>query len=410
MNLLFITATLPYPPTDGVKIRIWSLLRRLQRRHQITVVSLVGPTDDVGCLEELRGHGLDVVAIPRESHYAAATLLRGAVGAEPFPILNYRAARMTEEIKRRLARQAFDVVQVENLHVAQYGLGVRVPTVLDLFGVESAVMERYAERARHPLRRFYARLTARKLARYERRVCPQFTECLAVSEEDRRLLRAAGIEAVTVVPNGVDVEAFRPDPAGSVAPDRLVFTGRMDYHANVDGIVWFCREILPRVRAQRPNVRLQIVGGHPTPEVRQLAHDGAIEVTGLVKDVRPYLMQATVAVVPLRVGGGTRLKILEMLAMGKTVVSTAIGAEGLAVCPGRELLIGDGPEQFAAQIDRALGDPDLRQRFATAGRRLVENQYDWGAIARRLEDVYAECVERADRAGHVGGRGSAAHA
>jgi glycosyltransferase involved in cell wall biosynthesis len=265
MNLLFITATLPYPPTDGVKIRIWSLLRRLQRRHQITVVSLVGPTDDVGCLDELRGHGLDVVAIPRESHYAAATLLRGAVGAEPFPILNYRAARMTEEITRRLARQAFDVVQVENLHVAQYGLGVRVPTVLDLFGVESAVMERYAERARHPLRRFYARLTARKLARYERRVCPQFSECLAVSEEDRRLLRAAGIEAVTVVPNGVDIETFRPDPAGSVASDRLVFTGRMDYHANVDGIVWFCREILPRVRAQRPNVRLQIVEATPRP-------------------------------------------------------------------------------------------------------------------------------------------------
>jgi glycosyltransferase involved in cell wall biosynthesis len=276
MNLLFITATLPYPPTDGVKIRIWSLLRRLQRRHQVTVVSLVGPTDDAGCLDELRGHGLDVVAIPRESHYAAANLLRGAVGAVPFPILNYRTPQMAKEIERRLAHHAYDVVQVENLHVAQYGLGTGVPTVLDLFGVESAVMARYAERAGHPLRRFYARLTARKLARYERRVCPQFTECLAVSEDDRRLLRESGVEAVTVIPNGVDVEAFRPDPAYPVAPDRLVFTGRMDYHANVDGIVWFCREIFPRVRAARPNLQLQIVGGHPVPEVRQLANDAGV--------------------------------------------------------------------------------------------------------------------------------------
>jgi sugar transferase (PEP-CTERM/EpsH1 system associated) len=414
MNLLFVTATLPYPPTDGVKIRIWSLLRRLQRRHRMTVLSLVGPTDDIACLDELRGQGLEVVAIPRASHYAAANLVRGAVGSVPFPILNYETPRMTDELTARLARNAYDVIQVENLHVAQYALSAKVPTVLDLFGVESAVMARYAERAGHPLRRAYAGLTARKLARYERQVCPRFTACLAVSDEDRRLLQGAGIEKVTVIPNGVDVEAFQPDPACEVA-GRLVFTGRMDYHANVDGMAWFCREIWPRVRAARPNLQLQIVGGHPTPEVQQLARHPGVEVTGFVKDVRPYLAQATVAVVPLRVGGGTRLKILEMLAMGKTVVSTSIGAEGLAVSPGRELLIGDGPEGFAAQIERGFADPALRQRLATAGRRLVETEYDWEAIARRLEDVYADCLERADRnnvSGRrvVGGRESTAHA
>jgi sugar transferase (PEP-CTERM/EpsH1 system associated) len=344
-----------------------------------------------------------------------ANLVRGALGSVPFPILNYETPRMTDELAARLARHAYDVIQVENLHVAQYALSAKVPTVLDLFGVESAVMARYAERAGNALRRAYAGLTARKLARYERQVCPRFTECLAVSEDDRRLLQGAGIEAVTVIPNGVDVEAFRPDPTCAVAPDRLVFTGRMDYHANVDGIVWFCREIWPRVRAARPNLQLQIVGGHPTSEVRQLAQHAGVEVTGFVKDVRPYLAEATVAVVPLRVGGGTRLKILEMLALGKTVVSTSIGAEGLAVRSGRELLIGDGPEGFAEQVERGLADAGLRERLGTAGRRLVEAEYDWGAIARRLEDVYADCVERADRdnvSGRraVGGRGSTTHA
>jgi sugar transferase (PEP-CTERM/EpsH1 system associated) len=294
-----------------------------------------------------------------------------------------------------VTKGSFDIIQAENLHVAQYCLGLKAVTILDLLGIESSVMKRYADMEHHSLKRVYAEITSKKLAEYEREVCGRFTHCLVCSEEDRRLLQeATGVDNASLIPNGVDVETFSPDGVKTPQNNRIVFVGRMDYHANVDGVRWFCDEVLPMVRDHSPDVLFQIVGGHPTKEVRRLARPGQVEVTGFVEDVRPYLREATVVVVPLRVGGGTRLKILEALAMGKAIVSTTVGAEGIDLTPERHLLTADQPEEMCHQILRLLKHADLRTSLSKAGRSLVEERYSWKAIGQRLEHVYERCLQR----------------
>jgi glycosyltransferase involved in cell wall biosynthesis len=262
-------------------------------------------------------------------------------------------------------------------------------TVLDLHNIESLLMKRYAECVTNPLKRVYADVTWRKLWRYETTTYGRFDECLACSEEDRTIaLQQAPAARVTIVPNGVDLQLGVSMEETHRISARLVFVGRMDYHANVDGIVWFSREVLPRLRAVRPDVSVQIVGGNPSPEVRRLAQPGVIDVLGFVEEIGPFLREAAIVVVPLRVGGGTRLKILEALGLGKAVVSTRVGAEGIAITHGSNILIADEAGQFAESVLALLADPGWAHRLGLAGRRLVEQQYNWEAIVARLEELY----------------------
>ena len=388
MRILFVTNNLPYPPTDGWKMRVWALIRHLRARHQVTVASFMRTTEDPGAVTALRAHCEAVHVIPREPRYSPWKLLQGAAGPLPFSIVNFADPRMRTLVNDLFARGSFDVIQAESLHMAQYCLGAAAMTVLDLHNIESMLMKRYAAQARHPLKRVYAELTWRKLLRYERRIYGAFDQCLTCSEEDRRLALVESPAArVAVIPNGVEVAEYLPDESGA-RPDRLVFVGRMDYHANVDGAEWLCRDILPRVRAYRPDVRLTIVGAHPTRRVQRLAQPGVVEVTGFVEDVRPYLREAAVVVIPLRVGGGTRLKLLEAMAGGKAVVSTTVGAEGIEVTHGRDILLADRPDDFSMRILALMTDAALRRRIATAARELAGSRYDWNGIVRGLEGVY----------------------
>jgi sugar transferase (PEP-CTERM/EpsH1 system associated) len=406
MRLLFITDHLPYPPTDGWKIRVFAFLRGLAQRHDITLVSFSRPGDDATAVGRLRELGINVHVIQRDARYSPVKLARGLFGRTAFPILNYYDTRMVEVLAGVTAGQSFDLVQAESLHTAQYCEALSIPVVLDLHNIESLLMKRYARRTSHPLKRFYAEVTWRKLAAYERRICRALTHCLTCSDEERVLLQTTcGVEQVSVVPNGVDADGYRSSVDASLNGSsrlnnpRIVFIGRMDYHANVDAVQWFCRHVFPRVRRARPDVVLQIVGGHPTGAVRRLASPGAVEVTGFVPDVRPYLAEASAVVVPLRIGGGTRLKILEALAMGKAVISTALGAEGLEAVGGREVLIANSPEEFAHQVVAVLSDADLRARLGAAGRRLAVDKYDWKGIVRELERVYESCLAPAGMVG-----------
>ena len=208
-----------------------------------------------------------------------------------------------------------------------------------------------------------------------------------------------GVDRVSVIPNGVDVGAYMAQdvgfPNGAVpsSGDRIVFVGRMDYHANVEGVRWFCRQVWPRIRASRPTALFQIVGGYPVPAISRLARAGEIDVTGFVTDVRPYVKHASVVVVPLRVGGGTRLKILEALAMSRPVVSTTVGAEGIEAVPDRDLVIADRPEAFADEVVSLLNQMERRQTLGAAGYRFVQNQYNWERIVKDLEQIYEQCLE-----------------
>lgn len=397
MNLLFLTGNLPYPPTDGWKIRVFSLLKGLASRHKVTVVSFMRRIDDAFAVEQLRDHGISVHVLPRDSRYSPITLAHGLIGQTAFPILNYRDDRMTRLVAQVMQNERFDLVQSESMHMAQYCLELPQPTILDLHNIESLLMKRYAKQETNPLKRLYAEVTWRKLATYEREVCGRFTHCLTCSDEERVLLQTRSrVDRVSVIPNGVDIVANRgenwPDPPTVHAGERIVFVGRMDYHANVEGVQWFCRSVWPRIREARPGVKFQIVGGHPVPAISRLARPGEIEVTGFVKDVRPYVQQASVVVVPLRIGGGTRLKILEALAMGKALVSTTVGAEGIEAAPSRDLIIADRSDDFADHVVSLLAQPEVRRKLGAAGRRLVEDRYNWDTIVASLENLYEQCL------------------
>jgi glycosyltransferase involved in cell wall biosynthesis len=198
------------------------------------------------------------------------------------------------------------------------------------------------------------------------------------------------------VPTGVDTSFFAPAREAAVDPHRLVFTGSMDWLPNEDAMLYFCREILPRIRRVEPGVTVSIVGRAPTPAVRRLAADPAIEVTGRVEDVRPHIARGAAYIVPLRIGGGTRLKIFEAMSMGRAVVSTSVGAEGLPVADGRDLLIADDPDRFADAVVRVLRDRDLRAGLERAARRLVVERYDWSAAAAVLEEALAAAANRSE--------------
>jgi sugar transferase (PEP-CTERM/EpsH1 system associated) len=400
MDILYVTSNLPFPSTDGARIRLFSFIKYVSQRHRISILSFLRTTEDEHAVEALRAYCADVQVIRRKPGYSPWKLLRGLIGPTAFGVINYYDPDMASRFKNMVRERNFDIVQVENIHMAQYCLNAGCPTILDLHNVDSMLMRRYAEQERNPLKRGYAEVTWRKLAAYEREVCARFAACLTCSEEDRRLwVEQTGADRVHMIPNGALSEDYLPNNEAELASNWLVFVGRMDYRPNIDAVRWFCQEILPHIYKVRPNVVFQIVGGNPTKEVCRLAAPGRVEVTGFVEDVRPYLRAASVVVVPLRVGGGTRFKILEAMAMGKAVVSTALGAEGIACTPGRDILIATNPQEFASYVLKVLDSLDIRKRLGIAGRELVKRHYDWNVIGQKLEDVYHSCLQAGSQLG-----------
>jgi len=263
------------------------------------------------------------------------------------------------------------------------------PAVIFTHNVESEIWRRHAE-TRTGIARLLYRLQYRRMLRYERRALGRFDGVLAVSDADRRtfaqLYPGAVRGAVDVVPTGVDTEYFAPS-SSDPASRRLVFTGSMDWLPNEDAMRFFHREVLPLVRVEEPETTLTIVGRAPTSTVKALANEPGIEVTGRVEDVRPYMRDAAAYIVPLRIGGGTRLKIFEAMAMGKAVVSTTVGAEGLPVVPGTHLMVADEPRTFARAIVRLMRDTARRRELEVAARAFVAEHYDWSSAGRVLEEA-----------------------
>jgi sugar transferase (PEP-CTERM/EpsH1 system associated) len=261
--------------------------------------------------------------------------------------------------------------------------------------VESEIWRRHAETRSGFVGRFLYGAQYQRMRRYEGRTLARFDGVLAVSDADRetfsRLYPGAIRRPVHVVPTGVDTEYFSPsldrNPQSAVRNSELIFTGSMDWLPNEDAMVFFCRDVLPAIRAEEPDVRLTIVGRTPTPAVKKLAEDAGVRVTGRVEDVRPYMKEAAVYIVPLRIGGGTRLKIFEAMAMGKAVVSTTVGAEGLPVTNGEHVMIADEPDGFARAVVHLMRDVERRRQIEAAARALVVERYDWSAVAGELEDA-----------------------
>ena len=388
MHVLLVTTK---PPTlsSGGGLRTFHLLRHLAQRHDVTLLTGTDERerDEVSTIEP---YCRAVVTVPipetrRPLHVHIANLF----SSTPYYRAIMSSTAFEAQFSALIERQQFDVVQVENLRTAHVALPARgVTRILDLHNVESILFQRLVRHMPPGWRRALLWSDALKLSAYQRRIIPQFHECLAVSDQDAEALRrlVPGVH-ISVIPNGVDPEEFSPEPV-VCRPHSLVFTGSFTYHPNVDAMVSFCRDVLPRIRAAIPEVHLSIVGRGPSPEVKALERLSGVDVTGRVPDVRPHLAHATVVIVPLRVGSGTRLKILEAMAMGKPVVSTSIGAEGLDVHPGHDVEIADGVAPFADTTVALLRDADRRERLGINARRTVTQQYAWSVVMHRLDRLY----------------------
>lgn len=406
MKILYFCPQRVWPPTGGALLRNFHLANALAARCQVTLLQLT-QTDDKTDTSWPPTHFRNILTFERGATYTPRKILRGLVGPMPISVLNYASESVSAKLTALLDQQSFDAVQLESVHLLSY-LDVilrnrhRPAVVADWHNVESELMGRYAARTENWGKRMFAYRTARLLEGSEQRLLTEAAAHLVVSEREKQLLKNRSPEAeIYVVPNGVDTAAFGITAERSVSNrhrNTLLYVGSMDYHANVDAVVWFVREIWPAVANEFPDLRFTIVGRNPGPQVRALASHN-VQVTGSVDDVRPYYLSGEAVVVPLRVGSGTRLKILEAMAAGVPVVSTALGAEGLEAVDGVHMLIGNSPREFAAALVRLLRDPALAASLVDAGKKLVIGRYDWSTLGQRLYDIHNEVYARAHLSG-----------
>ncbi|MAF11261.1 hypothetical protein CMK11_12485 [Candidatus Poribacteria bacterium] len=396
MKLLILSPSLPLPPTDGGKIRVLNLLRRAADEFDVTILALqTEPTDD-DAAAALRGDGISVTLVPRSPARVPRLSPRAIVGAlsrdVPLAAAKYYLKAYDRALTELLEATPFDLVHFEMIHMAQYLPTVRrftnAPTLLSTQNVDSDVWRRATEHQPTRLRRAAFGWQASVFERAERREGPKFDGVTAASDRDAEMYRTLipGVPVETV-DNGVDLSGYTPRPDDE-EPATFVYTGSYDWLPNADAVAYFCREVWRRIREQLPAARFFAVGKAPTDEMQAWhGHDG-ITVTGRVPEVHPYIARASVYVVPLRIGGGTRLKILEAMGMGKAIVSSSVGCEALDVERGRDLCIADDPADFAATAVALATDDARRRELGIAGRRRVEERYGWEAIGARMNAFY----------------------
>ncbi len=387
LKVLFLAKRFPYPMDTGGKIRTGMLLEHLSRDFEITLVSNVDPARDATHVRQVdrlcaEFHGVPWREVTKYSAAFYATILRRLLSRYPVTVISDYSKPLATTLARLVATHRYDLIVCDFVQPSLNLRGIAGPPVL-LFqhNVESVIWRRHADACRNRALRLFWLHQWRKMERFERDACRRFAGVVAVSEADRAVFQEFGARRVFTIPTAVDAEYFRPGSVTAVGA-TLVFTGSMDWLPNEDAILFFADEILPRIATRVPDVRLTVVGRTPSARLlRRLQHRPAVTVTGRVDDIRPYVERATVYVVPLRIGGGTRIKLYEAMAMGKAIVSTPVGAEGLPVRDGEHVVLADKPEAFADAVVRLLDDAEARGALGRAARRFVEVECSWEAAA-----------------------------
>jgi sugar transferase (PEP-CTERM/EpsH1 system associated) len=406
MQLLFLTPQLPYPPRQGTTLRNFNLIKQLAQRHTIDLLSFMGPGDELTPDSELHRLCRHVATAPQPQRSSNQRAQDTLLSPQPDMALRLASPEMAGLVRAWTGAQQYDIVQAEGIEMAQYGmLAARTRPasaappqfVFDNHNCEYLLQKRNALTDLRQVKRLaaagYSLIQWQKLARYEAAVCRNAAAVTVVSQADGAALQhiVPEIQPV-VVSNGIDLSQYEQPPGAMdpiEEPATLVFTGKMDYRPNIDAVLWFGRDVLPLISDVNPAVRFQIVGMNPHARLDELRTVPQIEITGAVDDVRPYINRATVYVIPMRIGGGTRFKALEAMASRKAIVSTSLGIEGIAVEDGRELLIADDPVSMAAAILQLLDeDAAERAQLGEAGYRFVSANYAWEQIVPRMEAVY----------------------
>jgi len=398
MKFLVHMAQLLYPADTGGKIRSSKLFEKLAQQHDVTIVGLVRPEDTQADLDRMLACCRRFIPVvrpiaPRYTPRFYWELTANLCSRLPYMVQRHTNREAIRTMQELLRNEQFDVLMCDflqpNLNLIPLSFH---PKILFEHNVESMVLKRYYETAHNPAVKAYFRLQWRRLFRAEKRAALHYDHCIEVSEKDCRTMQELyGVTNTSAIPTGVDVDFYRPgDPAAE--GNDLVFTASMDWLPNEDGTRFFVEQVLPRIRQEVPGARFWAVGRNPSPALQRFAaeHEG-IELTGTVDDVRPFIERAAVYVVPLRVGGGTRMKIFEAMAMNKAVVSTAIGAEGLPVIDGENIVLADAPGEFAGKVVKLLRDRGLRRKLGESGSRMVRENFTWDAVAR----VFAGICEKA---------------
>jgi glycosyltransferase involved in cell wall biosynthesis len=399
MRILWLKNELLHPVDKGGKIRTYNMLKRLRRGHTITYLTLAPRNLDpvsAGLADEYCDRLIPIgwQSAGRSGPGFYFDLARNMGSAIPYSVQKYRTDRMRQAIRSELSANCYDLLVCDFLTPSiNVPRPLPIPSLLFQHNVESSIWRRHYENEDNKLRKAYFYTQWRRMIAYERSAVHWFDSVVAVSSLDRDFMqREYGANRVYDVPTGVDTEYFRPagvtpDPAG------LVFCGSMDWMPNEDAVTYFLTSILPAIAAKVPAVNVTIVGRNPSSRLRALAGSySRVTVTGAVADIRSYVDRASCYVVPIRIGGGTRLKIFEGMAMGKPVVSTSVGAEGLPLSPGEDLLLADNPDAFAAAVVRILSDRPLAQRLAARGRAGVCARFGWDNAAGQFAEICERTV------------------
>ncbi len=401
MRLLILTSDFPYPPLAGAPLRNYGLIEGLAE-HEIWLLSFAGTLASPEARTPLHRLCAEVKIVPRPQRGLPDRLRDLALTRDADIAHRFLSPAFTTALREWLTAQRFDLIQIENLEMAVYlplirELQPQARVVYDAHNAEYALQQRIYETERasltHAPGAAYSLIQARRVREFERTVCAGVDYVIAVSDTDAGLLRALGTPTpIAVVPNGISTSLYESPPGESIelVEPALVFTGKMDYRPNIDAALWFAVETLPLVRRELPNAHFYIVGQSPHPRLDVLRGVAGVTLTGLVPEIIPYLRAATIFVVPLRMGSGTRLKVLEAMAAGCAIVSTPIGAQGITCVDNQELVLASTAREFAQAVIRLCRNPEDAAALGSNARRFVASHYDWGVLLPRLHAVYRE--------------------
>lgn len=394
MRIIDICPQLPFPLVTGGKQSIYYALKSLAKRgHFIHLACLMEGGDGMWVSELEKTFSIHVVASKQKPTVVGA--LASLTRRTPYQVSRFHEPKLLEDCRELLRTSAFDIVQAEGIHAAYYALALGeefgIPSVLRIHDVMSLNMARVIRHTRNPAMRLWLAFDVQRVRRYERNAYVRAGISLPVSDAERNvLLKISPGARCDVIPPGIDLDEFAPQGLDEM-PNTVLWVGALGHAPNRDSFWWFYKEIVPLVIDRYPDVRIQVAGTGMPEGIQSLRHPN-VEVLGLVADIRQAMARAQVCVVPLRIGSGVRIKLLEMFAMGRAVVSTSVGAEGLGVTHDEHLLIADTPEQFAKEVVGLLRDNARRARLGAEARAHVTRQYSWERVADLFEAVYRSLV------------------
>jgi glycosyltransferase involved in cell wall biosynthesis len=400
MKLLWAGSSFLHPTTRGGQIRTLETLRRMHQRHEIHYAALARPEEQEGVARAneyaTRTFPFEIRPSSKGSLRFAGEVAAGALSSLPLAIRRWRSLAMFQGLGNLIREQRYDAMVCDFL-VTSINFPELEKAALFQHNVESVIWKRHAENAADPVRRSYFRQQERKMLAFERAACRRAGQVIAVSKKDAATIKDLFSVDAAAVPTGVDIDAFHAPHAGQ-KHGGVVFIGSMDWMPNIDGVRWFVQEVLPILRQKQKDLPVTIVGRTPPASVQALASaDPYFKVTGTVPDVRPYLWASEVSIVPLRIGGGTRLKIYESMAAGVPVVSTTIGAEGLDAADGETIALADTPEEFARRVLDLIGDAGARARIGAKAQEMVASRYSWERVSLEFEHLLTRAVEPVTR-------------